>query len=121
LESEAKLFVQSKILSDDFELAWSYVIDLENFFNPYDERKKSIARWRDVATVDIDESEEIVELANRIMLKGVKKKDSLHVACAVVAKCQYFLTTDKGILNKKIDGIVLINPIDFVRELEVYK
>jgi predicted nucleic acid-binding protein len=46
-------------------------------------------------------------------------KDALHLACAVTANCDYFLTTDKGILNKRVDAVTIINPIDFVRTLGV--
>ena len=43
---------------------------------------------------------------------------ALHIACAIRAKCRYFLTTDKRILKKKIEGIVLLNPLDYVRRTE---
>jgi len=39
----------------------------------------------------------------------------LHLACAVSAKADYFITTDKKLLNKSISEITLINPIDFLR------
>ena len=119
LESEAKLFIQKEILMGRFELAWSYILDYENSVNPYNDRKITIAGWRKIAVVDIDVSKEIIALANQIILKSIKKKDALHVACAITAKCQYFFTTDKKLLNKKIDEIILINPLDFIRELEV--
>lgn len=38
------------------------------------------------------------------------------IACAVYAKCDAFITTDKGILKKKIHDIKVLNPIDFMRE-----
>lgn len=47
----------------------------------------------------------------------IKKKDSLHIACAIEAGCEYFLTTDGKILNKDISEINIINPLDFIREL----
>jgi len=52
-------------------------------------------------------------------LINVKLYDALHVACAFVGGCDYFLTVDKGLLNKKIDEIPILNPIDFIREMEV--
>ncbi|MDR1323037.1 MAG: PIN domain protein, partial [Candidatus Margulisbacteria bacterium] len=76
-----------------------------------------IARWKDLAKVDIDVSVDIVELGKKIMEKGIKKKDSLHLACALKAKSDYFLTIDKKLLNMRIDNIVIINPLDFVRKL----
>lgn len=119
LESEAKLFIQRGILEGRFELAWSYILDYENSENPYDDRRDAIAEWRNIASVDIDVSKDIVNLGSIIMLKGIKKKDSLHIACAIKANCDYFLTTDKKLLNKDFDEIKLINPLDFVRKLEV--
>jgi len=41
-----------------------------------------------------------------------------YIACAVEAGCDFFLTTDKGIPNKKIAGIELVNPIDYIRRQE---
>jgi predicted nucleic acid-binding protein len=49
------------------------------------------------------------------MKKGLRQKDAAHVACAIFAKADYFLTTDKKILNKSVKEIELINPIDFIR------
>jgi hypothetical protein len=118
LESEAKLFVQKEILHGAFELAWSYMMDYENEMNPYKERKHAIARWRSVAHVDVGFSETINSTGRLLMEKGLKNKDALHVACALGAQCNYFLTTDKGVLNKHVDGITLVNPVDFVRKLE---
>ena len=48
------------------------------------------------------------------MKNKIKPKDSLHIACAVEAECKYFITTDRKLLNKSINDIIIINPIDFV-------
>jgi len=50
---------------------------------------------------------------------GVKLYDALHIACAYVGGCDYFLTVDKLLLKKRISEIRVCNPIDFVRDLEV--
>jgi predicted nucleic acid-binding protein len=117
LESEAKLFVQKEILQSTFALVWSYMMDYENSVNPHNERRKAIVKWKKVAKADIDFSEEINERGRQLMKLGLKNKDALHVACALQGNCEYFLTTDKGILSKLIDGITVINPLDFVRRL----
>jgi len=54
-----------------------------------------------------------------LIKRNVKLYDALHVACACIGGCEYFLTVDKGLLNKKINEIRVCNPIDFIRELEV--
>jgi predicted nucleic acid-binding protein len=49
------------------------------------------------------------------MTLGIKKKDAVHIACALAADADYFITTDKKVLNKNIADIIIINPIDFLR------
>jgi predicted nucleic acid-binding protein len=114
LESEAKTYIQNKILNGTYELAWSYIMDYEISFNPFSDRKGQITKWKKIAKIDIDVSEDIVKRANEIMKKQIKTKDSLHIACALEAKCNYFITTDRRVLNKSIDDIIIINPVDFV-------
>lgn len=115
LEAEAKLAIQEKIQSGALELGWSYILDFENDANPLAERKGSISRWRDVATVDISESDEILARAMRFHEKGFRPLDSLHIACAVELGCDLFLTTDDRILKKRelITEIEVQNPVDY--------
>jgi len=49
------------------------------------------------------------------MQTGIKIKDATHLACAIFAKCDYFITTDKRVINYKTDKIKVINPIEFVK------
>jgi hypothetical protein len=56
IETEAKLFLQQEVLEKRLELAWSYILDFENAFNPFPERKAVIARWRHYAIVRVIES-----------------------------------------------------------------
>ena len=121
LEAEAKTYIQKEILQDKYELVWSYMMDYEISFNPFLDRKSQIIKWKAIAITDVDESEKIVSLANKIMAKNIKSKDSLHLACAIDAECNFFITTDSRILNKCIEGIVVINPMDFVKIMEVRK
>jgi predicted nucleic acid-binding protein len=119
LEAEAKIYIQKEILFKRYELVWSYMMDYEILFNPFTDRKAQILKWKNLAIVDIDESKEIIDLANKIMEKKIKPKDSLHLSCAIKAKCNFFVTTDAKLLNKTIDNISVIDPIDFIKKLEV--
>ncbi len=119
LETEAKLFVQHAILEKSFELVWSYILDYENSANPYQDSNQSIAKWKEVAVLDIDVSETIINCAGKIAQRGVKNKDALHIACAIAAKCTHFLTTDKKLLNIPFSEINVINPIDFIKILAI--
>ena len=119
LESQAKLFVQQGIQSGRFGLVWSYVLEHENNRNPFELRRESIRRWKELAVRFVAESDEVLALSETLLARGVKLYDSLHVACACVGRCERFLTVDKGLLNKPINEIRLQNPIDFVSELGV--
>jgi hypothetical protein len=100
LESEAKLKVQEEILAGKFQLVWSYILDYENNKNPFLERKDWISEWKKYAVIDIQESPALIEMANALNKKGFLKIDSLHIACAIFLKCEYFLTTDDKILKR---------------------
>jgi len=118
METEAKLFIQSGIRDKKYSMVWSYMHDYENSENPYDEKREAIAPWRELATRYCSSSDDIPAAGQRNMILGIKAKDSLHFACAVKSGCDYFITTDRKLLNKTVDGIRIINPIDFVREME---
>ncbi len=92
LETQAKLYIQQKIKDGQYSLVWSYVLEYEN--------------------------EEILSFAEKLADKGIKKFDALHLACAVYAKCDFFLTTDKKLLNTTLSEIRVVNPIYFVSEME---
>lgn len=120
LQTEAKLNVQAAILDGQLELVWSAVIDLENEANPAQDRRNTIATWQRIAVVDQAVTDAVEELAEWFANRGLKSMDALHVACAVVSEARYFLTTDKKLLRKMADEqrIRVVDPIDFVREME---
>ena len=91
------------------------VLDFENNDNPFEERRIRIGVWQKLAVVDCDLNEEIVVQSEKLMRIGLRQKDASHIACAIYSKADYFVTTDKRILNKSVIGITIINPIDFVR------
>jgi hypothetical protein len=119
LEAEAKLKIQEYIRSGIYGLIWSYILDYENDKNPFPERREQIAKWKTYACTDMEADEDIIERAHSINQFGVKKLDSLHIACAIQAGADYFLTTDRGIINKAelINDIQVKDPIDFIREV----
>ena len=119
LESEAKLKIQEEIRAGSFQLAWSYILDYENSKNPFQERKIRINGWRKYAVQHIDESAELLKIANSMNQMGLQKIDSLHIACAIQSKCDYFLTTDDKVLkrNNQISDIHVTDPIAFIKEV----
>ncbi|MCR4738807.1 MAG: PIN domain-containing protein [Lachnospiraceae bacterium] len=75
--------------------------------------------WRSIARHNIKETAEIIKLAERLREEGIKTFDALHIACAVNAGCDYFLSTDRKLLNHKVDGISIVDPVKFISEQEV--
>lgn len=119
LETQAKLYIQAKIKEGVYDLVWSYILDYENGKNPYEEKRLAIAPWKEVASSHIsEESEEILLFAESLASKGIKTYDALHISCAVAAHCEYYLTTDKKLLNTPISDIKIVSPIVFINEME---
>lgn len=118
LETQAKLFIQDQIKDGNLNLVWSYILEYENNKNPYEEKKNVIALWKKFSCEFIVENEQILTFAESLQLKGVKAFDALHISVAVYSKCDYYITTDKKLLNTIIQEIKIINPVDFIDELE---
>lgn len=121
IEAEAKLYIQSLIEQGKLDLVWSYILEYENSANPYEFRQIVIQKWKDKSKVQISANKRIVKLAEELTNYDLKAKDALHVACAIEAECEYFITTDDKILNKnnKIKSIEIVSPIDMLDILEV--
>ena len=116
LEAESKLEIQHLIRIGSFELIWSYMMDYENSANPFHERRSNTLRWKKLATSNVMASESIITRSKQFNEIGIKKKDSLHLACAIEASCEMFFTTDKGVLRKKnlISAIAILNPVEYI-------
>jgi predicted nucleic acid-binding protein len=114
LETTAKLYIQDQIRRGKYDLVWSYMSDLENSSNPNVENKKSIQSWENIAKYKCKSSEGILAKGKEIEQNKIRPNDALHIACAIESRCEYFITTDAGLTNKRIGGIKIVNPIDFI-------
>lgn len=116
LEAEAKLFIQEMIKDGKIELVWSYMLEFENTANPHIERRTSIESWKHLAAITIIGNDSLIKQAQEIYKHNFGIKDALHIACAIKAKADYLITTDKGILRKRhlLPMIQLISPIEFI-------
>lgn len=122
LEAQAKLHIQDLIRNGRLEMVASYMLVYENGQNPYEMRRNAITKFIEKnTTVYVSDArlEEISRHAHEIMKTGVKYKDACHVACAIMSDCEYFLTTDRRLLKYRTDKLKIMNPLDFIRELEV--
>ena len=63
--------------------------------------------------VSLENKTLIEESAQEIMKTGIKFKDACHIACAMMSKADYLISTDIRMLKYKSDEIKLINPVEF--------
>jgi predicted nucleic acid-binding protein len=114
LETEAKLRIQQLILNNELDLIWSFILHYENNDNPYRDKKERIAAWESIAKKTVVFNEKIGSIANDMLKIHIKPKDALHIACAIYANASYFITTDKRLYNKPIDGVKIVGPVNFL-------
>jgi hypothetical protein len=119
-ETQAKLAVQRRITEGALELAWSYMLDFENQANPFEERSEVIARGKRAAVVDVQETPALLLRARELAGQGLRPADALHVACAMAARCAFFVTTDALLVKNMRDysGIAVLDPAQFVIEVQ---
>ncbi len=120
LETQAKLAIQEKILAGEYLLIWSYILDYENEQNPHDMIKREVNKWQAHSELSIAESTVVLEKARSLMQSNLDVKDALHVACAISAAADYFITTDRKLLNKLSGNteIRAVNPLTLIEETE---
>lgn len=69
LETEAKLFIQRKILEGDYDLVWSFILDYENSANPDIDIKNTINKWEKISKETILLSDDIVYYSKQLNLE----------------------------------------------------
>ncbi len=120
IETEAKLALQESVRQKKTTLIWSYILDFENRYNPFHERAIAIQLWRDLAVIRVRESESILETGRDLAKLGIKSFDALHVACAIAARANIFVTTDDALLRKlrAHSDIIALPPADALAQVE---
>ncbi len=121
MEAQAKLYIQDMIRSKKLELISSYILRYECGNNPFPMRKDAILDFIDKNAFGYvgDERKTVVEeKAAEIMKTGIKFKDACHVASAIYAGCDYFVSTDKRLLKYRSKEIKMVTPIEFIVEIE---
>ena len=117
-ETLAIIKIQDKIIDNEIELATSFILHYENGNKSDDNQKNSIDKFYRTyrkTYIGVEFVDKLKILADKIISGGIKEKDAYHVASAILAECDYFITVDDRLLKHRSDKIVLINPIDFVK------
>ena len=121
VETQATLFIQDKIREGKIELATSHILHYENSQCKNEIRKESVADFIKTYSkihIDMNYGEKVLDLSEKIISTGIKPKDAYHIASAMLAECDYFLSTDDRMLKYKTNEIILLNPVEFIKILE---
>ena len=121
LEYRDMIEIQKEIVRGNIELVTSFMLHYENY-QKKDIRKRNnidffIKNYRKIY-IGIENIEKLTEEVKIIVKSGIKEKDAYHIASAILADCDYFVTVDKRLLKFSNDKIKIMNIIDF---MEVYK
>ena len=101
-ETQAKLEIQSLIKYKVLELVYSSISIQEITDIPFEEIRNFVFEFIDNNAkyyVSKDNNETAIALTDEIMKTGIRLKDASHTACAIIANCDYLITTDKRLLK----------------------
>ena len=115
LETIAKLDIQQKMRDGELEYVWSSVLDFEIGKSRFIDRAMQILPWANGAVTRVLVDDGIRQRAKYFESVGVKPVDALHVACAESAGCDWFFTTDNGLIKKANahTPMRVANPVEF--------
>lgn len=117
VEAKNVIKIQKEIVQKNLELVTSFMLHYENYRKKnFDEREKIdfFIKSNRKFYVGIDSVESLKVFANNFVSQGLKLKDAYHLASAVFANCDYFITFDKKLLKFPTDKIKILNPAEFM-------
>ena len=113
--------IQREIVQKNFDLVTSFMLHYENYRKKDEDQRDKIdffIKSNRKIYVGIDSVESLKIFADDFVSQGLKLKDAYHLASAIFANCDYFLTFDKKLLKFTTDRIKILNPVEF---MEVYE
>ena len=125
-ETRAVDIILNRARRQKYKIHWSYVLHAENSLNPNLTERQIVTVHSASCLRSILPSDDIRLLTSQIQaLSSIKGYDAEHIACAELAGCDYFLTSDDRLLRQfnrlKVQRVlplrvILQNPIDFLRD-----
>ena len=121
LEAQAIKVIIDKYCKDEFEIYTSDALILEmNNIKDQIKRAKVLEVYNKLNLTNIKFSEKIKQRAIELRQYNIKDMDSLHLAFAESKDVDYFITTDRLLINaskRENLKIKVINPINFIMEV----
>ena len=121
LEASAIETILRKHINKEIEIYKSMAIDFEISKINYENKKRQVEDLYDaIESIEIVYSQEIRQRAIELREHNIKDMDSLHLAFAESENVDYFITTDRLLINASKRAnlkIKVINPIEFIMEV----
>ena len=119
IEATEFLLILSEVVGRELTLISSFVLEYENIRSPFIMRRDKISDILKVASEYVSYSEKLKNRAKEIEKTGIMSIDALHIACAEMAKADFFVTCDdvlvrKGITNKENFKVKIISLMEFI-------
>lgn len=121
LEANAIENIFKKHINKEIEIYKSMAIDFEISKIKSDNKRRQVEDLYDAMELtEISYSKEIRQRATELREYNIKDMDSLHLAFAESKNIDYFITTDRLLINSSKRAslkIKVINPIEFIMEV----
>ena len=121
LEANAIENIFRKHINKEVEIYKSMAIDFEISKIKSDNKRRQVEDLYDaIESIEIAYSQEIKQRAIELREYNIKDMDSLHLAFAESEYVDYFITTDRLLINASKRAnlkIKVINPIEFIMEV----
>ena len=124
LEALAVASLLGSFQRGEIRIVSSTALELENSRNPDVARRDAVAEILSQLEFKMPTQARLAEEAQRVAGLGMHALDALHVASAIQAQCQIFVTCDDGILRltrhlpREAIGIVVVAPLEAVKALQ---
>ena len=121
LEAQAIKLIIDKYWKDEFEIYTSdaLVIEMNNIKDQI-KKAKVLEVYNKLNLINIPFSNNIIKRASELRKYNIKNMDSLHIAYAESSNIDYFITTDRLLINASSRAnlnVKVINPISFIMEV----
>ena len=121
-DKSAVIAIKKEIINKNIELATSFMLHYENSQNKniinrdYDD---FFIRNYKTIYIGVEKMEELSKKVELITQQGIKMKDAYHIASAILAECDFFVTVDKKLLKFVTEDIKIISLVELAKKLEV--
>ena len=102
-------------------LVSSSVIEFENSFNPFPERKAFVVSILELASEYGNYAPQMAKRARELQRENdLTRYDARHIATAEAVGADFFITSDVGLLKKYAGALRVVDPLAFFQQYGDY-